>query len=374
LRVGLNLLSALPEIGGAWNYIENLLQALAVLDRGDSFVAFVTPESECLVPERPNFERVRVGVQSSIRAWRVAYENTVLYTLARRQRLECLHWFSNTRAVLSSVPSVVTIYDLQPFLRLSPYSWAKRLYLKFMMTQTARRARVLLPMSDSTADGLTDILGVDRSRVAVIPPVLRGDFRPGEPVELSAFRERYDLPGRFWLYVAHLYPHKNHLRLLEAYRVLKAATPVWPLVLRGDPKGAEAEVRRRIRELDLEKDVRFLPRLEAADLRLLYSAATALVFPSLYEGGGMPVVEAMACGLPVAASRIPPVEEFAGPAAVYFNPLDVSSMAGAMRRMAEDPGLLETRRREGLTRAGGFRPEAVIPRLLEAYARAASSR
>jgi glycosyltransferase involved in cell wall biosynthesis len=372
LRVGLNLLSALPEIGGAWNYIQNLLQALGRLDRADTFVAFATPESECLVPERPNFERVRVNVRSSFRAWRVAYENTAFYALARRQRLDCLHWFAGAQAVLSAAPSLVTVYDLQSFLHLAPYSWAKRLYLKFMMTQTARRALVLLPMSEATAAGLTDILGIERSRMTVVPPVLREEFRPAETAETAAFRARWNLPDRFWLYVAHFYPHKNHLRLVDAYQTLRTGGAAWPLVLRGDAKGAEGAVRKRTRDLGLEADVIFLPRLATEDLALLYSAASALVFPSLYEGGGMPVVEAMACGLPVAASRIPPVAEFAGPAALYFNPMDVSSMAGVMRRLAEDPGLLENQRRTGLTRAGGFRPGAVIPGLLEAYVRAAA--
>ncbi|OGD18257.1 MAG: hypothetical protein A2W03_14035 [Candidatus Aminicenantes bacterium RBG_16_63_16] len=357
-----------------WQYIQGLLRALARADRSDSFVAFVTRESESLAPAQSNFERVRVNVRSSVRAWRVAYENTAFYALARRHRLDCLHWFSGNRALLSPAPSVVTIYDLQPYLRLSPYSWNKRLYLKFMTAQSVRRARVLLPMSEATAAGLTRILGSDPARMAVIPPVVGDEFQPADPGEAAAFRERRHLPGRFWLYVAHFYPHKNHLRLLEAYASLRREGPAWPLVLRGDDRGAEAEVRERSRELSLDKDLIFLPRLESEELPLLYAAATALVFPSLYEGGGIPVVEAMACGLPVAVSSIPPVMEFAGADALSFNPLDIASITAAMRRMAEEPALLETKRREGLGRAAGFRTEAVIPRLLEAYARAAASR
>lgn len=354
-----------------WNYIQGLLQALARADRADSFVAFVARESESLVPAQPNFGRVRINIRSSVRAWRVAYENTAFYALARRFRLDCLHWFSATQALLNPAPSVVTVYDLQPFLRLSPDPWNKRLYLRFMMARTVRRAKVLLPMSQATAASLTRFLGGDPGRMEVIPPIVGDEFRPAAPDEVAAFRERYHLSGPFWLYVAHFYPHKNHLRLLEAYARWKANGPAWPIVLRGDDRGAEGEVRERVRELRLDRDVRFLPPMQREELRPLYSAATALVFPSLYEGGGIPIVEAMACGLPVTAARIPSVVEFAGPAALKFNPMDVASIAGAMRRLADDPGLLESQRREGLSRAGQFRAEAVIPRLLRAYARAA---
>jgi glycosyltransferase involved in cell wall biosynthesis len=357
-----------------WNYIQGLLLALATAGSSDTFVAFVSRESEGLVPAHGHFERVRVDIRSSVRAWRVAYENTAFYALARRHRLDCLHWFSGTQGLLSPAPSVVTIYDLQPYLRLSPYSWNKRFYLKLMTGQTVRRARVLLPMSEATAAGLTRILGTDPGRMEVIPPVVGDEFRPAGPGEDAGFRARHRLPGRFWLYVAHFYPHKNHLRLLEAYAALRGEGLSWPLVFRGDDRGAEGEVRKRVRELGLDKDVVFLERLEREELRLLYSAATALVFPSLYEGGGIPVVEAMACGLPVAASRIPPILEFAGTAALGFNPVDVPSIAAAMRELAGSAGLREARRRQGLDRAAGFRAETVIPRLLDAYARAASLR
>jgi len=238
----------------------------------------------------------------------------------------------------------------------------------------SRRAQVLLPVSEATAAGLTDILGIDPARMSVIHTVLGDEFRPSPAGAVAAFRERYRLPERFLLYVAHLFPHKNHLRLLDAYARLGAAGPVWPLVFRGDAGGAEDKIHSRVRDLGLEKSVSLLPRLGASDMGLLYSAATAFVFPSLFEGGGIPVVEAIACGLPVAASRIPSVVEFAGPAALYFNPLDVTSIAAALERLMDNAGRLEIMRRAGLARAENFRPDAVIPKLLQAYRRAAAKR
>ena len=370
MRIGLNLLHALPEIGGVWNYVQSLISGLAEMDRSDHFVAFATRESARLLPDRPNFQLVRIPLDSADRPRRVLFEHTVLPRLARRHGLDCLHWFSGTRAILNSVPAAVTIYDLQAFLSLAPYSLIKRAYLKAMVSQTIRRARLLLPMSQATADDLARTFRVSPSRLAVIPPVLGPEFQPASREAVSEFRSQNGLPEMFWLYISHFYPHKNHQRLLEAYQKLKSHHPsAWPLVFRGDDRGTEEKVKLFVKAHGLGSEVFFLPPLENSRIPVLYSASSALVFPSLYEGGGLPVVEAMACGLPVAAAGIPPLREFAGPAAVYFNPYHIDSISEAMRRYQAEPNLLETSRSKGLSRAEEFRPARVIPRLQVAYAR-----
>src|SRR6185436_333503 len=116
LRIGLNLLHALPEIGGAWNYIANLVNALGEWDTENTYVVFVTKASECLVPRKSNFEKELVNIRSESRPARILYENTALQLLVRQKKLDCLHWFSANQAVLNSVPGVVTIYDVLPFL------------------------------------------------------------------------------------------------------------------------------------------------------------------------------------------------------------------------------------------------------------------
>jgi alpha-1,3-rhamnosyl/mannosyltransferase len=370
LRIGLNLLHALPEIGGGWNYISNLLAALGREDRSNEFVAFVTDTSETLVPRQTNFRLERIAIRSSIRAKRVAYENTALQARASRERLDCMHWFANALGVINAAPAVVTVYDIQPFAPHGRLSWAKRTFLRWQLRSAVRRAAMLLPMSQSTASALQSRLGANPARMTVIPPVLERVFEGAGPEVIERCRRQLGLPERFWLYVAHMYQHKNHERLLLAYRDVTRDRPdAWPLVLRGDLQQA-SRVPELIRELGIERRVVILPTMAREDLPALYSAASALVFPSLYEGAGIPVLEAQACGCPVVASRIPALCEFAGDAAVFFDPMDVADIHRAMIGVADDDGGRERMRRLGLARARDFRAMPVVRDLLAAYERA----
>jgi len=372
MRIGLNLLHALPEIGGGWNYIQRLVAGLGECDHSNQYVAFVTRFSECLVPDQPNFKKVLVRIDSRSRPLRILYENTVLQYSARHYHVDCMHWFASTQAVLNSVPGVVTMYDLQPFLDLSFASQSKQFYLRMMMRWSVKRAEVLLPMSEATAHDLSQLLRADGSRMLVIPPIVDGRFQPMGLERAAEFRVRHGLPERFWLYVAHFYPHKNHVGLLRAYHKFKASGfSAWPLVFRGDPGGAESGIIETISELGLRSDIVFLPRLDELELPLLYSAASAVVFPSYYEGGGIPVIEAMACGCPVVASDIPPVREFAGSLAHYFDPRNEASIAHAMKitQIAIADSDPDIAKRERLTRAEKFRAPAIVNQLINAYAR-----
>lgn len=369
MRIGLNLLHAVPGIGGSWNYIENLLTALGAFDRRNAYVAYATEYSASLVPDQPNFVRSLVQIDSRRRPRRILFENTILQQMARRDRLDCMHWFANTQAILNAVPGVVTVYDLKPFYTSEPS--IKLVYLRVMIWLAARRSRLMLPMSQATAGDLHTILNVKADRTAVIPPVMSDEFAPVGADRAAQLRKAHGLPDQFWLYVAHFYPHKNHVLLLRAYHLLKTqGLAPWPLVLRGDDKGAESQVARTIDELQLHQDVIQLPRLDYGELPALYSAATALVFPSLFEGCGIPVIEAMACGCPVVAADIAPVRESANLAPRYFDPSSIESVAEAMAACQSDDLWRDRSRGLGLQRAELFRGPVIADMLLGAYQKA----
>ncbi len=368
MKVGLNLLHAIPSIGGGWNYISRLVSALGGEKDKNIYVCFVNPKSAALVPSLPNFKQVLVNINAASRSQRILYENTVFPQLVKNYHLDLMHWFAATQAFVNTVPSVVTFYDLQVFDNPLMFPVIKRMYLQVMMKYAVQHAARLLPMSYTTALALSQNLGVDREQMSIIPAIVSSTFQPADNERVTEFRLKYRLPNKFWLYVAHFYTHKNHLRLLNAYHELKMkGDNPWPLVLRGDDHGMLTSVQEVVRELSLQDDVLFVPRLDEGELPLLYSAATAMVYPSQYEGGAMPVLEAIACGCPVIASKNPLLEEYSTVVVNLFDPLEVSSIAQALFQFQQSKSNYVDIRQRGLKRILDHRPGYVAEQLRQAY-------
>jgi glycosyltransferase involved in cell wall biosynthesis len=237
-----------------------------------------------------------------------------------------------------------------------------------MLNTTLRKANVLLPISLSTMLDLKKKLNIKHDNVFVLPPVIDNRFKPATNECIRNLKTKYSLPDKYFLYVAHTYPHKNHVRLLHAYhRLTKEGFRPWPLVLRADAKMSEAKVRQTIISLNLEKSVIRLPRISTNELSALYSGAGAMIYPSLFEGGGIPVVEAMACGCPIAASTIPAVLETAGNAAFYLDPHSKNSICSSIREIQSNSDLRENLRKKGLEAATNFKDGNIVKTLLLAY-------
>ena len=368
MRIGLNLLHAHAGIGGVWNYIANLIKALGDYGGANDYVVYCTSHSSELVPNRPGFCSRRVGISGTSRLQRVAYEQTALHYLARRDNLDCMHWFANTVGLVNLVPAVVTFHDLMAFENPREFSLAKRCYLHAMMPYSARHATILLPVSKATGEDLIRRFKVDRRQVVVVPASVGSEFTPCVGERVEQFRHAYMLPHKFWLYVAHCYPHKNHERLFQAYARLKARKhETWPLVLRGEKFGRGELLDRQLEASGIRQHVVWLPELKREEMPLLYSAATRLIFPSLYEGLGLPVLEAISCGLLAVASDIPTNHEFDDSVLSFFAPTDTDAIADAMEQAMCHNILHERCRRQGLASAAEFRPHMMAARLVEAY-------
>jgi glycosyltransferase involved in cell wall biosynthesis len=226
---------------------------------------------------------------------------------------------------------------------------------------------MLLPMSQATADSLETVLNAPMNRMVVIPPVINSEFKQQSLDKIDSFLKKYSLPRLFWLYVAHYQPHKNHLRLLSAFHEMKTSGfKPWPLVLRGDNLQENESIQKLIKEYELSTDIYFLPKLTIGEMTSLYSSATALIFPSLYEGGGIPVIEAMACGCPVVSSDLPSILEFAGDVPYYLNPSDQGSIVEAMKKMQINDFLAECKA-AGIRQAKIFGGKCIVDNLLKSY-------
>lgn len=372
MRVGLNLLHARPDIGGAWNYIENILKSLQYADESFEFVAYCRPEAAIIVPEKPNFKKVIIDIGSS-QIKRALYENTMLQRIISADKLDVVHWFANTQALINTRPGVVTVYDMIMFTNKASYKLFAGLFYRTMMTLTLKHAGIVAPMSVHTRDDLHNILHLNENRMSVIVHPIQDSFRPCTIEHCEEFRSKYHLPKKFWVYVAHYYPHKNHEALIRAFAGLEPELRAeWPLVLRGNMKEMQPELQKVIVELGIQDYVIWLPPLTDNEMPLLYSSAGALVFPSLSEGAGIPILEAMACGCPITASDISPVREFGNKAVLYFDPKDIGSITSSMRKLQSDEQLRKSLVETGFIQSKEYTSQIVCSKLMDVYYKAAS--
>ena len=303
----------------------------------------------------------------SVTPIRIAWEQLVQPWTLSLVRADLAHEPLLVTPVLSSCPAVVTIHDLSfaRFPRL--FRPANRLYLTLMTRLSARRARRFIAVSAYTASESQRLLGIPRGRIDVVYHGVDPAFRPLLTEQIEAFRRRAELPQRFVLCVGTLEPRKNHIRLVEAFaRVRERAVK---LVLVGGKGWLYDELFGRVEALGMSGDVVFPGYVANDDLPLWYNAAVAFAYPSLYEGFGMPVLEAQACGTPVLTSTASSLPEAAGDGALMVDAHDIDAMAEALDRILTDEPLRRDLRERGLAHARQFTWEKTARETASVYRR-----
>lgn len=363
-RVGVNLLWLRPGlVGGSEEYLVRQLAGLAELADAPDVTVFGLPALRRAHPDLAEaFELVDAPVSGSRRPVRVAAESSWLAWQVRRRRLGLVHHAGGTvPAATGGAPVVLTVHDLQVLRFPEFFSSVKRAYLTNRLPRAVRRAAAVCVPSAFVAGTVHDAYGVPRQRLHVVPHGLPvPDRAPTPPDEL---RRRYDLPERFVVYPAITHPHKDHLTLVRAV----ARTPGLGLVLLGGAGRAEAQVTEEIARLHLGGRVVRPGRIPAADRDGCYHAAEALAFPSLYEGFGAPVLEAMAAGCPVLAADATALPEVVGDSGMLLPPGDVDAWAAALRRLLDDPAVGRALSDAGLARAAHFGAAHSARALVTAY-------
>ncbi len=263
-------------------------------------------------------------------------------------------------------PTALTVYDLIPVRLPKAVSRRARLLFRLTLGAALRVADAVLCISDHTRRDLLRTFPHVAAKARTVPLAAGRRFRPLPPEARRAAAERVGLPDRYVLYVGSNKPHKNLSRLVRAWAAVRPEGVV--LAIAGAWLPAHGAPRALAGRLGLEpRHVRFVGPVPEELLPGLYGGALGFVFPSLYEGFGLPVLEAMACGTPVACSRIGSLQEVAGGAALYFNPFNVDEMAVALERLVDDAALRATLRARGLERAAQFTWERTARDTLAVY-------
>ncbi len=384
-RVGLNahLLSLTQTYRGAGinGYINQLLRHLPAADGGFAYAAYLhDPRFEA--PEGLTVRRSHWDTRSPWR--RIAWEQTRL--AAESRGLDLLHGLAYATPLAAACPTVVTVHDLS-FLRFpEAFRPFNRYYLGCITRISTRRAARVIAVSESTRQDVIALCGVAPERVVVVPNGVTEAFCPVPPDAVAEFRRRKGLPTRFILYLGTLEPRKNLARLVEAYGMWRngARSETGPSKLlcslgrsltepgarsesgaMGGPAGVKLviagakgwyyeQIFARVRELGLGDDVLFPGFVPADELPFWYRAAELFIYPSLFEGFGLPVLEALACGAPVVTSAASALPEVAGEAALLADPEDTAALANAIGRVMGDPALREQLAMAGPRQAARF--------------------
>lgn len=360
MRIGFDATSAVRQGGGIGRYVRELLRALAEADRDNRYRVLIASPSPVPFPLPPlpaNFTVRRLPVHDIwlARLWHRARVPAPVEVVLGRVDLYHSPDFT-LPPVLPGTPTLLTVHDLS-FIR-DPESspLALRNYLNRVVPRSVARAGHVLADSQATKDDLVALYGAPADKVSVLYGGVDERFRPvKDAARLAAARSKYGLgDAPFILAVSTLQPRKNHLRLIRAFASLAARHPSLLLVIAGGKGWLYDAIFSEVQRLGLVERVRFPGFVADADLPALYSAAGALAYPSLYEGFGLPVLEAMACGTPAVVSTAPCLPEVAGEAALQVDPLDVAALAAALERLLTDEGLRGELVARGLARARLF--------------------
>lgn len=351
-------------------YARELTSALVRARPDIRFTAFVNREATD-GPWTTSMDVVVVPVNARRRIEWVRAEQQLLPGLARRAGVEVLHSLASTGPAWGAQRRVVTIHDVIYRVHPEAHSRVRGLGMRLLVPLAARSAHRVIAPSRSTASDLMRLLHVSSERIDVVPEGVGSS--PVSPTEPSTLRTRLDLGDRaIVLSTSAKRPHKNLMRLLDAWSMLPTPRPL--LVLPGYPTAHEQELRRHAADQGVADDVRFLGWISPADLEGLYQAAECFVFPSLYEGFGLPILEAMARGVPVACSDRGSLPEVAGDAARMFDPEQPQSVADAVMELLHDERLRGRLREAGLVQAARFTWSAAALGTIASYERALGER
>jgi alpha-1,3-rhamnosyl/mannosyltransferase len=364
MRLVIDARTATDHFPGIGRYVISLSHALSQIapDLCISLLYDSSATTSCLA--LPALPRIECSVSPfSIR------QQWIVPGKLRRAQATLYHSPYYLMPYVPGIPAVLTCYDLIPLIYPQYFSLSKRLVYWVAHTLAFKTARMILTISQTTKDDLIHYFHLDPKRIIVTPLAADPHFQPQSHDRIAAVRRRYALPEKYVLYVGSNKPHKNLQRLIEAWKIAECGmrNAECKLVIAGHWDERYPEAKKLSEESGLKNKVLFIGQVEDSNLPALYSGAQLFVFPSLYEGFGLPVIEAMACGVPVLCSSVSSLPEVTGDAALLVAPLDVNSLAAAMNRLLADEVLRREMSRKGLVQARKFSWERTARETVNVY-------
>ena len=377
MKIGLTATMIQGGRSGVAQYVFSLVRELIRARQVDLNVFVLEDELPLLDFAKDGCRIIPVPRAAAPPVKNILWHQLTLPKLAADLKLDVLHVPSYRRLVHSApCPTIGTIHDLAPFHVKGKYDLARMFYGRVVVKSLARRQQEIIAVSHCTARDIENFFGIPQSRLHVIHNGIDHDrFFPDNIDAARAWTaEKHGIAAPYFLYVSRLeHPGKNHVRLIEAFVAFKQATGSdWQLALGGgDWHGCEA-IKSAAAASPFASDIRFLGFVPDADLPNLYRAARGMVYPSLFEGFGLPPVEAMACGTPVISSTRGALEEVVADAAIIVDPESIPDITHALTELSNDAGLADSLKSKGLANAARFHWSRTAEEVTGIYRKAVS--
>jgi glycosyltransferase involved in cell wall biosynthesis len=348
IHIGVNALYLIPGgVGGTEIYLRSLLCALAAIDNENRYTVFTNAETgPDLVPARANFQHAPQPVHAVNRPARILWEQTRLPREAARRGVQVLFNPGFTAPIFSAIPNVTVFHDLQHKRHPENFRWFDLPFWRILLNRSAHRSCKLIAVSSATADDLTRFYGIAKEKIQVVPHGVDERF-----FEIGRQRATSE---PLLLCVSTLHPHKNLDTLLRAFASFHKAHPGFRLTIAGLRGFHTNELETLRTSLGLSASVEFTGWIPREDLYDLFRRAAAFVYPSRFEGFGMPVLEALAAGIPTVCSNAEPMSGIAGTAAFLFDPAHIDELARALDTIVTDQKLRARLIDDGPARAAQF--------------------
>ena len=355
VRIGIDATALPQQPVGAGNYIIQLIRALVKANFDHQLVIYTQQHSPDLINLPADAEVEWRIVSDMTPGFRLVWEQTSFPGLIRRDKVNLLHSLHYTKPLRLQCASVVTFHDMTFFLYPQLHTRARRLFFPPMMKLSAKQADEIVTVSESTRRDVIRLLGVDPDKVSTTQLGVDASFRVIDDLQAKkVIVTKYDLPEEFILYLGTIEPRKNLPLLMRAYRLLVDSGTRLKLILVGKYGWMYQEVFNLVSELNLEDMVRFTGYIPQDELPLVYNLASLFVYPTIYEGFGIPVLEAMACGVPVISSDIASLPEIVGEAGILVPAGDLGAYFSAMKLVTDDQDLRGKLIDQGKLRASEF--------------------
>lgn len=370
--IGVDYTAAHEQGAGIGRYVRELVRALAALDDATPYRLFVAGAQRRALPPPPgaNFtwRPTRITPLWFARLWHRLRLPLPVEAFTGRVRLFHATDFT-LPPTLSGTRTLLTVHDLSFVRAPETTTPVLKAYLDAVVPRSVRRATHVLADSQATKDDLVELYKTPPDKITVLLGGVNPEFRPITDAHArQVVRARYSLPPNPYIFsVGTVQPRKNYARLVQALAALGPQHADVHLVIAGGRGWLDAPIYQTVRDLGMGERVHFTGFVRDEDLPVLYSDAVCLAYPSLYEGIGLPVLEAMACATPVVTSTISSLPEVAGDAALLIDPYDVEALAGALRRLLDDSALRETLVARGARQAAFFTWERAASQLLAVY-------